>query len=227
MHIVTNPQIHAIHTCSYMHIHAHTCNNPTPPTWNGHISATNYQLETSKRADLITVSDRRIVAVCSIFHTFAKMRLQIKNWSRGHHWCTRALKISIWFQHTRVRLIQCAWEGDCCVFGAWWWVPCSSGSIYMRYMQIQGADIHIHIHTYIYLHIHACAKVTAGKYCTRTDTDKFLHIHTDTYNTYSPKNTYNCRTTYMHIHTIHAHTYMANTHTYICWPLMNSHVCCM
>ena len=30
----------------------------------------------------------------------------------GHLWCTTDLKISARFQHTRMRLVQCAWEGD-------------------------------------------------------------------------------------------------------------------
>jgi hypothetical protein len=30
----------------------------------------------------------------------------------GHVWCTTDLKISARFQHTRMHLVQCAWEGD-------------------------------------------------------------------------------------------------------------------
>ncbi len=60
--IVACMHIHP-HTCTYMHIH-----NPTPQTWNGHISTTTYPIETSQRTDLIAVSGRQIVLVCGIFH---------------------------------------------------------------------------------------------------------------------------------------------------------------
>jgi hypothetical protein len=86
------PAIHALHvyTCTYMHIHAITQQWPTPSTWNGHISATNYSLETSQRTDLITASDRLIVLVCGIFHPFATIwrKIKIDRLRGGHLWCT-------------------------------------------------------------------------------------------------------------------------------------------
>ncbi len=83
----TNTYLYILaHICIYLHIHAHTCTYPTPPTWNGHISATSELFDQSQRTDLITTRFRQIVLVCGTWSAFATIWRHSKNWSRGSTW---------------------------------------------------------------------------------------------------------------------------------------------
>jgi hypothetical protein len=77
--------IHA-HIREYLHIHAHTCTYPTPPTWNGHISATSEPFDQSQRTALTTVRFWQIVLVCGTWSAFATIWRHSKNWSGGSTW---------------------------------------------------------------------------------------------------------------------------------------------
>ncbi len=85
--------------------------------------------------------------------------------------------------------------------------------------------IRTHTYTYIYcwytyLLTQACAEVTAGKYSTPRNIDRFLHIHTDTCDTYSPQNTYN-----MHAHTYNTCTYLHSKYLQIRMLTANGSAC--
>ncbi len=72
--------------CIYLHIHAHTCTYPTPPTWKGHISATSEPFDQCQRTDWITTHFRQIVLVFGTWNAFATIWQHSKKWARGSTW---------------------------------------------------------------------------------------------------------------------------------------------
>jgi hypothetical protein len=127
----------------------------------------------------------------------------------GHRGCAINQKQNLLFEHTRMRLIQCSWEGDWATFWPVWKsledstdvarrAPSSPTPIFSQKIEKIGSGDG------------TCAKMwldslellsasTTVKYCMQIGTNRFLHIHAHwhTCDTYSPKNNYNMPTTYL------------------------------